>query len=357
MSERRPAGKPRNAADIGRIAFACPEIFAPKSLAPKKEIKKNYRVTASLKVEDIEIRSDRRSLNDESVSVLASSMAKIGLKSPISVRIVPVNEESGDYHLIAGAHRLAAAKKLGWKHIECFVVENESDDQARLWEIAENLHRAELTAQERAEEIAEWVRITNKGAQCAQVSKGGRGNEGGISAASRELGLGRTEVQRAIKIASLTPEAKEAARDAGLDDNRSALLKAAKQHDPKVQSEVLAKIAAEKAERKANPIKVANNEISAETLEAAVAAALAQNKAVQPPAPHVYTRPADKYFAAQEAKLGPITRVTLTKEMRTDIGGARASILAAAKRINQYGIPEIATAIAAAVDVIDRYLA
>ena len=30
---------------------------------------------------------------------------------------------------------------------------------ARLWEIAENLHRSELTVTERAEHIAEWVRL------------------------------------------------------------------------------------------------------------------------------------------------------------------------------------------------------
>jgi hypothetical protein len=34
-------------------------------------------------------------------------------------------------------------------------------DQVRLWEIAENLHRAELSVLERSEHIAEWVRITD----------------------------------------------------------------------------------------------------------------------------------------------------------------------------------------------------
>jgi hypothetical protein len=94
----------------------------------------------------------------------------------------------------------------------------------RLWEIAENLHRSELTVLERSEHIAEWVRLTeNKGAQVAQVSaKGGRGIEGGLSAATRELGIDRTEAQRSAKIDSLTAEAKAIARDAGLDNNQSA---------------------------------------------------------------------------------------------------------------------------------------
>jgi ParB family chromosome partitioning protein len=66
---------------------------------------------------------------------------------------------------------------------------------------------------ERSEHIAEWVRLTDaKPAQLAQVSaKGGRGIEGGLSAATRELGIDRTEAQRAVKVASIAPEAKAAA--------------------------------------------------------------------------------------------------------------------------------------------------
>jgi ParB-like chromosome segregation protein Spo0J len=60
--------------------------------------------------------------------------------------------------LVAGAHRLAAAKQLGWDNIECFILRDELDDQSRLWEIAENLHRAELTALEKSELTDEWVK-------------------------------------------------------------------------------------------------------------------------------------------------------------------------------------------------------
>lgn len=95
---------------------------------------------------------------------------------------------------------------------------------ARLWEIAENLHRAELTVQERAEHIAEWVRLTEgkaAGATCAGSLPDGRKagpqhQARGINAATRELGIERTEAQRAVKIASMAPEAKQAAQDAGL---------------------------------------------------------------------------------------------------------------------------------------------
>ena len=104
---------------------------------------------------------------------------------------------------------------------------------AELWEIAENLHRAELTALERSEQVARWIELTavkQKLAQPEPVSKGGRGNEGGVRAAARDLGIEKEDARRATKVAALSDEAKQAAREAGLDDNRSALLQAARQH-------------------------------------------------------------------------------------------------------------------------------
>ncbi|HEX3862536.1 MAG TPA: hypothetical protein VHY35_12655 [Stellaceae bacterium] len=99
-----------------------------------------------------------------------------------------------------------------------------------MWEIAENLHRAELTVLERSEHVAEWVRLADdKLAQVAPVSpKGGRGKEGGINAAARELGIERTDAQRATKIDDLDESAKAEAKALKLDDNQSALLAAAK---------------------------------------------------------------------------------------------------------------------------------
>ena len=121
----------------------------------------------------------------------------------------------------------------GWAAFRCRA--------CRLWEISENLHRAELTALERDKLVAEWVELTGeKVGQVAQVY-GGRGNKEGISEASRQLGLGHADVSRALKVASLSPEAQDVAREVGLDDNRSALLEARKQTTPDAQVEVLAR--------------------------------------------------------------------------------------------------------------------
>ncbi len=82
--------------------------------------------------------------------------------------------------------------------------------------------------QERAEHVAEWVRLTEEKLSAQVGPKGPIGHrpQGGINAASREIGVTRQEAQRAVKIASMAPEAKEAAQlslryYAGLFRNRT----------------------------------------------------------------------------------------------------------------------------------------
>lgn len=130
-----------------------------------------------------------------------------------------------------------AARRLEWDEIDCIFV-NADEIECQLREIAENLHRAELTALERDEHVAKWVELTEarQSAQFAPIETkrpDGKGHrkEGGINAAARELGVERTATQRAVKVASLSDEAKQVARDTGLDDNRSVLLAAARQPD------------------------------------------------------------------------------------------------------------------------------
>lgn len=97
-----------------------------------------------------------RAINEDNVKSLAASMTEHGLINPIIVR---ANKNSAmGFVLIAGAHRLAAAKKLKWDHIAAIVVDA-TNDEARLAEIDENLCRGELTPAQRALHIAERKRI------------------------------------------------------------------------------------------------------------------------------------------------------------------------------------------------------
>lgn len=117
----------------------------------------------SIHPSDIEIGERHRALSNDAVKRLAESMADIGLRHPISVRIV--EEMMVDGHLtagvpvlVAGAHRLAAAKLLGWDKIDCIEVEGD-EIAAELWEIAENLHRLDLTKEQRDAHIRRYAEL------------------------------------------------------------------------------------------------------------------------------------------------------------------------------------------------------
>lgn len=193
-----------------------------------------------------------RSLQQDAVAKIAESLERIGLRVPITVRKASRyrDDHPADvWEVVSGRHRVAAARHLGWRHIDAMVSTGDPVED-RLWEISENLHRAELTPLEQSEHIAEWVRLTGKkGAQNEPPCGGRQPHDKGIKAAVRELGIERNEAQRAVKVDSLSPEAKQAARDAGLDKKQSALLAAASERTAEAQVAKVKDLAAEAAEK------------------------------------------------------------------------------------------------------------
>jgi ParB/RepB/Spo0J family partition protein len=144
-----------------------------------------------------------RPLNPELVDMLAESMKLEGLKVPIIVRYIGKTYGSG-YYLVAGAHRLAAAKKLKWEGIACVDMGAMSDDEAAVVEIIENLKRGELTEENRNVHIRRLAELKGiKTGASAPVSKRGRtegrGNKGGARQLARDLGLPKDTVRRALK--------------------------------------------------------------------------------------------------------------------------------------------------------------
>jgi ParB/RepB/Spo0J family partition protein len=172
-------------------------------------------------IDEIIVNAGRRELNETEVNKLARSIKEIGLRHPLTVR-----EERGGsrYVLVAGRHRLEAMKRLGNEHVPV-VIASMTNLDAEMWEISENLHRAELTKLERAEQIERWRELKAK--KVAQLGPPNQPAEKGVRKTAEELGVTRQEVQRAEDIAHITKEAKEAIRDADLADNQSAMLKVA----------------------------------------------------------------------------------------------------------------------------------
>jgi len=89
-----------------------------------------------VKISDIKIGPGRREVEPNDARALSKSISEIGLLNPITI--------SSDYTLIAGMHRLEAAKLLGWTKIEC-TVSDLNGLRAELAEIDENFVRTNLS--------------------------------------------------------------------------------------------------------------------------------------------------------------------------------------------------------------------
>jgi ParB-like chromosome segregation protein Spo0J len=184
-------------------------------------------------IDAIVVEPGHRQIRADDLKQIIVSIQTIGLKTPITVR---PGKRPGTFILVAGRHRLEAYKRLGRAEIEA-VLEADAQLHARLWETAENLHRADLTALQRAVWQGKWVKLVaekikrdqkDKLRQDDAVSPGGRGHKGGVRAAAEKLGIPEKTARRSVTIAThLTKAAQKEAQKLGLDDNLKALERAA----------------------------------------------------------------------------------------------------------------------------------
>jgi ParB family chromosome partitioning protein len=112
-----------------------------------------------------------------------------------------------------------AVDGLGWDqgHRE----DADLDDFVKMTEIAENLHRADLTTQQRNEQLAAWVELLEKRKPISDAeqpisSKPGRKPSPAIAAAAKMTGLTTKTVKEAIKTTKVSPAVKAAADAAEL---------------------------------------------------------------------------------------------------------------------------------------------
>ncbi len=97
-----------------------------------------------------------RPLITEAVDKLACSIRDVGLIQPITVRqcsIMSGGLAGQGFQIVAGHHRVAACRALGWTEIDAIVIEAGEHLQAELIEIDENLCRSELTNSQRAKAV------------------------------------------------------------------------------------------------------------------------------------------------------------------------------------------------------------
>jgi ParB-like chromosome segregation protein Spo0J len=190
-----------------------------------------------IKIANIIVREGRRPLDQAKVAEIAASFKLVGQIAPIGLRRmgnVPYDERSFErikkLDLVFGEHRLEAAKTLGWEKIDAVEIPHKVlrpkcqeglDDYAKLVEITENLHRAELTTMQRNEQIAAWVELYNQNKPPnsdaeSPSSRPGPKPDPGVIAAAKMSGLTPKDVRRAIKTTKVSPEVKAAADAAEL---------------------------------------------------------------------------------------------------------------------------------------------
>ena len=199
-----------------------------------------------VKIEDITVNPGRRAVSQDGIEELAFSIEQIGLLHPITL--------TEDYTLVAGLHRLEAAKSLGWSEIEC-TISDLDDLTAQLAELDENFARTNLSPLElgdflkRRKEIYEELYPETKAGVSQAIGRNkAKGKPMDCNLQSKKkpfiedtadlTGQHPSTISRHIKVASeLTPEAKEILKGAAKPVPHSTLSRISKL-EPEQQKEV-----------------------------------------------------------------------------------------------------------------------
>ena len=182
-----------------------------------------------VKIDAIQVNPGRRPVSSDQVKVIADSISVIGLLNPITI--------DRDNVLIAGLHRLEAAKLLSWKEIECNVCTLDGL-RAELAEIDENIVRCDLGTVEkgnqilRRKEIHESLHPESKHGgdrksekiKCAKCVLDPESSF--VKDTAEKMGVSPSTVRRQIQAArDMTAEAKHILQESGTDISQKSALK------------------------------------------------------------------------------------------------------------------------------------
>lgn len=204
-----------------------------------------------ISISEIKINPGRREALPERVAELAKSIAEVGLLNPVTLDRANT--------LIAGLHRLEAAKLLGWSEVDCTVSSLEGL-QAELAEIDENFVRTDLSAIEYGEILLRRKEIYEAlHPETIPTNQGGpfRGNQhlvvsdkmtqttkSFVEDTAEKLGVGKRTVERQIQTAkNMTPEAKAIIRDSGAKVTKKDAMKLSRL-EPEQQKDAASQLAA-----------------------------------------------------------------------------------------------------------------
>lgn len=87
----------------------------------------------------------RKNFNEESLSELADSIAKVGIIQPLTVKMI----RDGKFELVAGERRLRASQMVGLNRVPCIIIEASEEDSAFI-SMIENIQREDLNFVEEA---------------------------------------------------------------------------------------------------------------------------------------------------------------------------------------------------------------
>lgn len=236
-----------------------PASLAPEPVVTAAHLNKEKLPNRQFRVEEIlldqiKVSARRRTLDQAKVKAIGESMEQIGLQTPITV----YETAEGEFELIAGRHRHAAAKSRSWAKITCRVVQMDELTR-RLWEIDENLCRAELTELEKDEHLARRKEIYEElhpqtrqhvaGAVAANAAMGSEDASANLAVASfaadtaAKTGLSERSIERAVYRANqIAPEVRDEIRQMPEIADKGVELDALAKAPPEQQAALVAAV-------------------------------------------------------------------------------------------------------------------
>ena len=162
----------------GRVIYLKPDELAPNPVQPRKRF------------------------DEESLSELCESIKSYGILNPLTVRA-----RNGGYELVAGEHRLRAAKLAGLTEVPCILLDIDIQD-SNLIALIENLQRRDLDFIEEAAGLYQLIRIF------------------GLSQeeAARRIGKSQSAVANKLRLLKLPEDILEALRENGLTERHGRAL-------------------------------------------------------------------------------------------------------------------------------------